>query len=164
MNPGTWLLIIALTILVGSYLARPLIERKGFATSPEEKHLSVLQAEKEQMLSILQELDMDFAMGKIEPDDYQAQRSELIRRGASILRQMDQLSGSDVADPRGILHRGWGGPEALEVEIEQAVSRRRQKQQIVSTGCCSQCGNPILAGDRFCARCGARVRTGEVEA
>jgi hypothetical protein len=163
MDPGTWLLIIALSILVASYIARPLVEKKGLGSSSEEKLLSLLQEEKEQALSMLQELEMDFAMGKVKAEDYQAERSELIRRGASILRQVDQLSGSDVAGLHGLSGHEEGGPEALEAEIERAISRRRKKQRVTAAGFCTQCGNQVLPGDRFCVRCGARVGTSEAE-
>lgn len=158
MDAGTWLWVIALTILVASYIARPLIEKKALPISQEARRISMLQAERERLLSNLQELEMDFAIGKMANEEYQAQRSELISRGASILRQLDELSKGAATLRRGVpVDRAAGGMEALEAQIERAVARRRRTPRAAAAGFCAQCGNQVLDGDRFCARCGAAL-------
>src|SRR3989337_3677596 len=89
MDIGSIFLILALLVLVGLFIGRPLFERKAISVSEEEHELSSLLAERDRLLNALQELDFDYSLGKIPEDDYPAQRALLVQKGADILRQLD---------------------------------------------------------------------------
>jgi CheY-like chemotaxis protein len=142
MEIGGLLISLALLVLVVAYVARPLVERQAQPVSESDRELSALQAERDRILLLLQDLEMDQAMGKISSEDYQAQRAPLVTRGAEVLRGIDQH-----LPPREIQAVAT---DALEVEIA-----RRRASAARAVGYCTSCGNPLQAGDRFCIRCGA---------
>ncbi|UCF59935.1 MAG: zinc ribbon domain-containing protein [Anaerolineaceae bacterium] len=148
MDLGSLLVILALSLMAAAFIAQPLMGRRGLGVMKEERHLSELLAERDRVLTTLQDLDMDFAMGKVLQEDYQTQRGMLVRYGAEILREMDELRGTV----------GEVIPETdLEVEIESAVARLRRGEDHASGETCSSCGREVIAGDRFCVHCGASL-------
>lgn len=166
MTTGSILLGIALAILVGLFLARPLLK----ASQEEQGRLTrrqVLLAEKEAILAQIRDLDFDHDTGKMPDEIHQHQRTQLMSRAAEILRQLEILDGK--APP------SEAGPEDVDIdaEIEAAITRIRQAQargrgsQAVRTrpangGFCPQCGQPFDAGDKFCVACGHKLQTKQV--
>lgn len=182
MDIGSILLILGLLLLVALYIARPLLEKRSVVVSEEEHELSAVLAERDQVLNALQELDFDFALGKIPEAEYPEQRAALVTQGVNILRRLDELQGQAAqqdADSRleaaiaarradaqrtpalaGNGANGWrvaavhgGGDDDLEALI---ANRRRQRNER-SAGFCSQCGGPVQKSDLFCPKCGNRV-------
>lgn len=148
MDLGSLLVILALGLIAAVFITQPLFESRGLGVTKEERRLSELQAERDRVLAMLQELDMDHAMAKILREDYQSQRSALVARGADVLKAIDDLHDT----------LGETVPETdLEVEIEVAVARLRAGEGEASRRTCSSCGRQVVAGDRFCVHCGASL-------
>jgi hypothetical protein len=139
------LVVLGMAAVVVAYIVRPLIEGGGREPSPRERRLSALYAERDQTLALLNELDTDYTMGKISPEDYQAQRGERVRRGADILREIDQLGGRLPA-------AGVAANDATP-DLEARIALLRDR----AAGFCRHCGNPVAVGDRFCSACGKPV-------
>jgi hypothetical protein len=172
MDFGSVFVFLALLLLVGLYVSRPLFEKRSTALTPIEHQVSSLLAERDRVLDSIRELDMDYSMGKITPEDYRSQRAVMLQRGAEILRQLDGLmpeanlevsesfpEAESVPQPAGLAQ-----PSSLAVssrdfnyDLENLVSARRQYKSVKAAGFCHQCGNPIHQQDRFCSRCGATV-------
>jgi hypothetical protein len=156
MDLGSLLLGLALLLLVGAYVARPLFEAAPAEPVPAEAHADLI-AEREAVLSALADLEFDHRTGKISAEDYQAQRAALVSQGAAILRRLDES--------------GAGRPDLdLDAEIEAAIAARRRApapppapraEAGPAPKFCPNCGSPVLAGDRFCARCGTRLAAPE---
>lgn len=146
MEIGGLLIGLAILVLVGAYVARPLVERQAQPVSESDRELSALQAERDRILLLLQDLEMDQAMGKIAPEDYQAQRGPLVARGADVLRQIDQRQPARTASGT--------AEDALEREIA-----KRRASGAGPAGYCVRCGHSLQSGDRFCIRCGTPVAT-----
>jgi hypothetical protein len=172
MDIGSLLIFGSLFLLVGVFVSRPLFERSSTALSANEHRASSLLAERDRVLDSIRELDMDYAMGKISPEDYGDQRGGLLRRGAEILRQLDEMAPNiplpETGHPpeldAGLLPQGFAAVASTPVstlefdyELENLVSARRQSRSIKAAGFCHRCGNPIHQKDRFCSRCGATV-------
>ncbi len=148
MDLGSLLVILALGLMAVVFIAQPLTGKRGLGVKEEERHLSELLAERDRVLTTLQDLDMDFAMGKVLQDDYQAQRGTLLSHGAEVLKAIDELRGTV----------GEFVPETdLEVEIETAVARLRRGEDQAHVGTCGSCGREVIVGDRFCVHCGASL-------
>jgi len=179
MDIGSLLLLFALLVIIGLYIARPLLDPETAAATPQEDQkehdLSTLLAERDRILTALEELDFDNALGKIPSADYPTQRARLVSQGANVLRELDGLDGdkSDAEIERRIEEAiaerrittsstGWteGAPQPQAVlvdaddEVEVQLAARRRSRQDKSAGFCPQCGRPVQQSDRFCPKCG----------
>ncbi len=154
MEFGSILIFMAILLPVIAYLAQPIMTGQGVAVSKRDQRLSWLEAERERLLAYIQEMDMDYSMGKMPPEDYEAERSLKLSQGADILRQIDALTGkrgekeSRAAD---LVER------SLESELEARVATMRKVKEGKVTQFCPQCGGEIYDADRFCSACGAEV-------
>jgi anion-transporting ArsA/GET3 family ATPase len=183
MDIGSILLIFALLAVVAWFIARPFIDhpaRKSTRRSREKQafgqRYSSLLAERDRVLNSLQELDFDFALGKIPDDDYPAQRAVLLQQGASILRELDTFQATPDAEtaearleaviaarraaltPAYASGNGKGnGVHPPDDDIETQIAARKRAHEEKASGFCPQCGSPIKKSDRFCPRCGASV-------
>lgn len=166
MTIGAILLGVALAVLVGLILARPLLQ----ASREEQGRLSqrqLLLAEKEAILAQIRDLDFDHDTGKMPDEIHQHQRAQLMNKAADILKQLEQLAGKT---PLPTVPAVDGAADDVDVDIEAAVARLRQTRQgqiapkprLASTnggGFCPQCGSRFDAGDNFCVSCGHKLRT-----
>jgi hypothetical protein len=152
MDIGSILIGLALALLVAAYISRPLLVKDGQAVTREDRQLSELQAMRDRILNRLQELDMDFTMGKILEEDYQLERQGLMTQGADVLKAIDALVGGAPGQARGAL---------AEDEIEAAVTRLRGKDKPATSGYCPSCGTAVQQGDAFCTRCGTSLQAAE---
>jgi hypothetical protein len=186
MEIGSLFLILALLILVGLFIARPIFERKATPVASlegrEDHELSGLLAERDRILTALQELDFDHTLGKIPAEDYPAQRAWLLQRGANVLRQIDAFevhspagdlearieaavaarradvaADGDRAGGRRARDGGAGLVSIVDDELETRLAARRRERQDRSAGFCPQCGRPVQKSDRFCPKCGAAL-------
>jgi hypothetical protein len=149
MDLGSIFLGLALALIVAVILARPFFEHAALGVSDRERQLSMAQAERDRILNRLQELEMDFAMGKVIRSDYEGERRRLMQQGADVLREIDDLRVADIPA---------GQAQSFEARIEVAVASARSRVQL-SGGFCPNCGAPIRAGDQFCTRCGQAVQS-----
>ena len=148
MAAGSILLGLALLIVVGLFLARPLLIAQPQKTKSLARRQQ-LEQEKEAYLNQIRALDFDHETGKIPSDVYEEQRAILVKEAAVILKTLDEIpaAGADVVS-----------------QIEAAVAERRRGYLVSSNGhagFCTQCGHPLDAGDRFCARCGQPLQVSQ---
>ena len=157
MELGAFFLILALAVLVGMFISRPFFGVVSARAEKVEDHQhSALLAERDRLLTALQELDFDHQLGKIPAEDYPPQRAVLTHAAAEVLRQLDEFPGEDV--PAG--SASVSAPEAAEptdetLELLIASHRRNRKEKAV--GFCSKCGKPVKKSDKFCPRCGMAI-------
>ena len=183
MDIGSILLLLALLVLIGLFIARPLIDREAVVVSPEEDRqeheISTLLAERDRVLTALHELDFDNALGKIPKQDYPPQRALLLQQGADVLRKLDEYDqvapANDmearieqaIAERRAIsVSQLEAVPESVLVRdaddvVEVQLANRRRTRQDKSAGFCPQCGRPIQKSDRFCPKCGYAIAQGD---
>jgi hypothetical protein len=140
------LVVLGLAVVVLAFIARPLVEGRAHEPDARERRLSTLRADQDQTLALIHELDMDFAMGKIEPADYQVQRASRLSHGATLMREIEELEESAQQAP------SVAQPPA-KADLEEHVARLRTE----AGGFCSRCGRPLVVQDRFCSRCGHPV-------
>jgi len=170
MDLGAIFLLLTVVILVGLFVVQPFSvhQRRRAGTG---QALSALLAEQDRLLSTLQELDFDHALGKIPAEDYPRQRSRLVERTAEVLRQLDALApgrpekrpdrkarGSSAPVPSAAAAPGSGKPEISDEELEDLIARRRKGRQWVAVGFCPQCGKPVSPTDAFCSACGKPLK------
>lgn len=149
MDIGSVLIGLALAIVVGAYIGLPILVKGGKAVTVEDRQLSELQATRDRILNRLQELDMDYSMGKILEKDYRDERQGLMGKGAAVLKAIDSLIGQAPDSSR---------ETAADEEIEAAVTRLRGKTSRPDLGYCPSCGIEIQRDDAFCTRCGTSLQ------
>ncbi len=175
MDLGAILLLIAAIILIGLFLALPFFDqRRGRRMGVADQEHSSLLAERDRLLTALQELDFDNALGKIPAEDYPQQRASLLQRGADVLRKLDTFTPQpavqdDVesrieaaiaarrADAANVVAVAEAVP-AADDEVEALISARRSGRKEKSGGFCPKCGKPVLLSDRFCPNCGKAIK------
>lgn len=109
--------LVALAI-VAHPLLRPARPRRSAGSSLRRESERV-QTYYERVLTNIRDLDEDFATGKINEDDYRAEREVWAQRGIQLLRVRDQLEreGSSAAAGK--------DAEQIDQAIEEAVAAYR---------------------------------------
>lgn len=173
MDIGAIFLLLSVVLLTGLFVARPFMERRRASIGgSDDPMLSSLLAERDRLISALQELDFDHALGKIPNQDYPAMRSNLLQRASDVLRQLDLLQPHMAANSDAesrveavIAARradaAVTGPQKEEEisddDLEELVAARRAVRKDKSAGFCPKCGKPVLRSDRFCPSCGKPI-------
>ena len=158
MDLGSFFLILAAGIIVLVLLARPFVAEDAQVKftqtqqkfSKEEDRLSTLLAERDRILSAVEEIETDYEMGKIPAGAYPQSRTGLLHSGAEILKQIDELTLKNKSD----------GMDDLEKMIETRREARKTKN---AASYCPHCGNALQKNDRFCSGCGKEVSPVEFE-
>lgn len=178
MDIGSVFLILGILLLAALYVGRPFFSQHSSLSSEDERHYSALLAERDRVLNALQELDFDFALGKIPEAEYPTQRTLLLQKGAEILRQVDayetESAHGDIearieaaiaarrADESVAKSVANGtGTRSLPVQpdddIEKLIATRRRVRNGRASGFCPQCGKPVQQSDQFCPNCGTTI-------
>ena len=159
MTTGSILLGAALLLLTALYVARPFLQTPS---SSERRSLRLEKlAEKDAVLDEIQRLEFDHDTGKIPADFFTEQRQILVLKAAAVLQELDQS--------------GLNEDDDVDEAIERAVAALRDEPEPASTGpmpaaksresdsqarFCSQCGQAVETGDKFCAYCGHQLAKG----
>ena len=165
MELGSVFLILAVFIIVGIYLYAPFMAKPRKLSTSEMHEVSALKAERDRVITSLQELDFDFKLGKIPDEDYPEQRAELLKKGSDILRKLDELepvyAAARTAEARiekaAAARRADSASEDAafsDEEVEAMLSARRKQHKSKPAGFCPKCGKPVLVADKFCPSCG----------
>jgi len=190
---GAIFLVLAVILVVGIYVSRPFFSRPPaeakksgrHAFSETEVQRSALMAERDRILTSLQDLEFDHTLGKIPEEDYPYQRAAFLHEGAEVLRQLDALDPRPAVDlsvedrlEAAVAARradarlraatvGGGAPMAAPVrrrpaandgdDIEALIAARRHTRQAKAVGFCPRCGKPVQESDKFCSKCGATI-------
>ena len=169
MDIGSIFLILAVLVPVVIFVARPLMERKATEVTEEEHHYYALLAERDRVLNALQELDFDHTLGKIPEEDYPRHRANLMRYGAEVLREIDEIDGTTaphtvddrieaaVQSRRAVAAPAVDPDDELEALIANRRRSKKENGQPNMGGFCPQCGNCVQETDRFCPKCGATL-------
>jgi RNA polymerase subunit RPABC4/transcription elongation factor Spt4 len=124
MDIGSLLLGLALLLVIAFIVARPLLEQTGVPEQPAGPADHLL-ASREQVLTQLRDLDFDQATGKINQEDYAAQRAQLVADGVAILKQLD-APGIEAGQPATAVDPTPVAAPADEIEAAVAQLRARR--------------------------------------
>lgn len=129
---------ICLAVLTGVFVAYPLFQRRQPKVSFDDNHRAgELEARKAEIYAAIKDIDFDFQMGKLSPEDYDQLRSQYKAEAVTLLKRIDQMHGKRQGR-RGLgRHGDTGRPSSAKF--------------------CQRCGQPLEPGDRFCSACGVKV-------
>lgn len=111
---------VLLSSLLAVYLGLPFF-RKEQTLYREDEEIQDLQLERERTYTALLDLDFDYEAGKIEEDDYQKLRSQLLGEAAEVLSRIDGRPSEGT--PRSAPSQPG---DLVEAEIERFKKQRRQ--------------------------------------
>ena len=134
MTIGAMIVGLALLVLIGSIVLRPLTRRGGRDEAPQEEDRP---PRLEDVLAALRDLDFDHQTGKVSEDDYTPARAGLLAKAAQAIDRDQESSVGDI----------------LEARVKEI---RRRLDEDVPAAYCAHCGGRLLPEDRFCTRCGDR--------
>jgi hypothetical protein len=194
---GALFLVLAVAFLVGLYVSQPFFVRQKGLTKAALKiknetdelghRRSALLAERDRILTALQDLEFDHALGKVPEEDYPLQRAAYLHEGSEVLKQLDALEPAPAvslsAEERleaAVASRRADGRLAQAVsgnghavaaavvarrrplsngqdDVETMVSERRKVHTEKAAGFCPRCGKPVQKSDKFCSKCGATI-------
>ncbi len=173
MDIGSIFLLLGLSILVFIFIYQPFLdERKhkvlvteALPAIEKEMHISSLLAERDRVLRALQELEFDYNLGKIPEEDYPVQRTFLLKKGAEVIKTLDEIEGHSPEDDfvqqiENVLEEnrvdGSGKKAKFEkdLDIESLIASRKRSKDTKPDGFCPKCGKPISKADKFCSKCG----------
>lgn len=140
MPLGTYLIALALVLVLGLVIALPLFDRKRPAVKPLSRRES-LQLERQEIVRAIRELDFDHRTSKINDEDYKRVREEYVQRGALVLRELNELKEVDVDEI-----------------IETKVAALRKTHDAESDLHCPKCHAGIVPTDKFCPQCGHKLQ------
>lgn len=89
MSIGSFLVLLALFVLTALVLVQPFFDSHPEPQSRDEEQYASLLTERERAIQALHELEFDYELGKIPPEDYPALQKKLLARGAEVLRKLD---------------------------------------------------------------------------
>lgn len=140
---GSLLLVLALAVVIALFIGRPFLQRttSGAASAGEEDERehrrSSLLAERDRVLTALQDLDFDYALGKVPAEDYPQQRAVLLKHGTDVLRRLDEIAAQMDASGEEAKRPSEAALRTAEERIEAAVAARRadaSRRHVVGTG------------------------------
>jgi hypothetical protein len=154
MTTGSMLLALALLVLTGLYVLRPLLV-PWYHRSTHMGTRELLEHDKAGVLEHIRALEFEFETGKLPEAEYERDRAALLQQAAGLLRQIEQLPPETDLDGRiEAAIRQWRqeSPPAKAAPLVQSPAAG-----VVSTigRFCTQCGTPAAPDHRFCAKCGA---------
>jgi hypothetical protein len=156
-----FLLLIVLAFIV-IFVTRPFFERRRLRAAEISRDISFLLAERERLLTALQELDFDQSLGKIPAEDYPTQRAAILQKGADILRRLDALIPSSTRLAGEKLQTADSTPKPIaplsDDDLEDLLAKRRNARKDKTAGFCPKCGKPVLQSDVFCPSCGITLK------
>ncbi len=136
------LMVIALVLVVLFYPLFQPQKRERDLDEASESSLAALLERRDAAYAAIRELEFDYSLGNIAPEDYQELLNRYQLRAAAVLKALDDSYGSLEKD--------------LEGEIK---ARRGPRKAVAGVGLfCPQCGAPHREGDGFCSRCGGKLQ------
>jgi len=183
MGLGSVFLLLAFLVVIVLFISRPFFDNGNNKPEPQSGSLdhahSTLLAERDRVLNSIHELDLDFELGKMPPEDYQRVRAALLETGAGVLRELDNLPASGDQSLGGerfpdASENLQASPAGIEIntptnsrrkvpasdpndELEAIIASRRRSRNEKASGFCPKCGGPLQKSDQFCSKCGFKL-------
>jgi hypothetical protein len=131
-------------ILIGAVVT-PLFRKDDSLESAiiEETEWDLLQRKKEVVLGNIQDLDFEYKCGKLSEEDYKQIRAQMGTEAAAVFREIDHIESS----------------QDLDALIRRELTLRRHRNAASSQIACSACGISNPTTNKFCAECGAKLKS-----
>jgi cytochrome c-type biogenesis protein CcmI len=139
--------VVLLTLVSVVVIFQPLLTGRQAPLGASEGEYSDVAHRKRVALLALRDVEYDFHAGKLDEDDYRAQKAQVSAEALEALEAEAQAASVRRAGAAG------GGSALSPVEEEIAEMRRSIREGAI----CTQCGHPNPRASRFCGECGSAV-------
>ena len=142
-----WLACIVLVLLAGIYILMPLFRMTEYGPEIEpaaETEVDRLLDRKTVVYGNLRDLEFEYKMGRLSDSDFQQLGTGYKNEAAGILKRLDNLS----------------APEKPEITkaARKAGRPASESKPVQDAPLCPNCGAEVIAGKKFCADCGHRIK------
>mgnify|MGYP001195538496 CR=1 FL=1 len=143
--------LIFVFLLSGIVIMRPFLEDMDGESLPQEVYpeLDSLLAEKERLLSAIEELDRDHQLSRISDDDYSNSRERLVHQTARVFQKLDQIQLP--------VEKTTPGTEIIDKELAGYIESGWKEIDLAGERTCASCGSQVAENDRFCRNCGTEL-------
>lgn len=155
MTAGSILLAVALLLLVGLFILRPLLSPTGHRFSRISRR-DALAMQKEALLATIRGLELEYETGKLPEQEFLQDRQRLMLQAADVLRELEQLE-THGDDLDGRIEAAIASLRARVVTPAPAVAGVAPASVAASPRFCPQCGQAARDGDKFCRQCGTAL-------
>ncbi len=143
------IIIFFIFIMAGLIVLRPFLDQVGGKVNLGSGVRDGLLAERERLLSSIEELDLDLELQKISSSEHALDRNLLLSQAADVLKELDRYS-----KPKGA--QKGKSKKTKGDDLEKMIQERRKKLAEENIVYCSSCGKTIVAGAQFCSHCGEK--------
>jgi rubrerythrin len=151
MALSSFLIVLVIFILAGFVIIRPfLVEVDTRGTTLPRKNDSLL-AEKERLLSSIEDLDLEYDLKKISSREHTRNRDILLSQAAEVLMKLDKLEKTAPVEKR------ISSAPSGEDDLEKMIKARRRELKGEKSSYCSHCGKTVKPDDQFCGQCGEKL-------
>ena len=151
MVVSSFLIVLVIFILAGVIIIRPFLVEMDTRRAPVPKKYDSLTAEKERLLSSIEDLDLEFDLEKISSREHTRNRDILLSQAAEVIKQLDKLEKNIPAKKR------ISSTTDSEDDLEEMIEARRRELKEDKPSYCSHCGKAVKPEDQFCGQCGEKL-------
>ncbi len=130
------LIVFVAIFIVGSPFVNPERYEYADATAGGNDNLEHLASARNSVFEAIRDLEFDHATGKLSDQDYGQLRARYDVQAAQVLQQIDAVTAALT---------------------DSSTKKSRKQKPVAAGGTCPHCHKRILANDRFCSSCGARL-------
>ncbi|TFG49814.1 MAG: zinc-ribbon domain-containing protein [Anaerolineales bacterium] len=150
MTFSSLIIVLFIFILAGVIIIKPFLDTSNKFGGTGSGVYDSLLAERERLLSSIEELDLDLELSKISPREHGESRDQLLSEAAEVLRKLDKNPQKGQAKKKTPLAaRG-------EDDLDKLIKARRNELQAEKSKICVNCGKPLQEGAKFCSHCGRK--------
>ena len=148
MTFGSLLVVLLIFILSGLFIIRPFLVKSEITGRSSSSLYDSLSAERERILSAIEETDLELELTKISPEEHSRNRDILLAEAAVILQKLDKHQ------KPGKVKKPTSQKVEPEDDLEKMISDRKKQIRADQSLTCSHCGKAVKENDQFCSHCG----------
>jgi hypothetical protein len=148
MSFASFLIVAFIFILTGLFIMRPfLVQSESKGRSSSSLYDSLI-AERERLLSAIEELELELDLKKISEKEYIRNRDILLVEAAEVLKKLDKYQKKHKIKNVKI------STQTEEDDLERLIAERRKQLKTQSFRTCTNCEKEVGDNDQFCSHCG----------
>ena len=151
MALSSFLIVLVIFVLAGIIIVRPILEEQNISSPVVPQKYDSLLAERERLLSSIEDLDLEHDLQKISSQEHTRNRDILLSQAAEVLVQLDKV---EKKVPRNM--RVSSPPDDKD-DLEAMIEARRRELKGDESSFCSHCGKAVKPEDQFCGKCGEKL-------